>query len=185
MQDNLRYTRIAIGLHWLMAVLIIAQLTTGLAIGFNWIDRASGFPLMPVHKSLGLTIFTLAVLRLVWRLVHKPPPYPRDLTKFEKAAARLSHWAFYFFMLAVPLTGWTISSMGDRPLQWFGIFNWPKLPVENLSSAAGDNADRMHIYMAYALLALLILHIVAALKHHFIDRNTVLVRMLPIIKQPM
>lgn len=187
-----RYTKVAITLHWVIAAMIIVQLGSGIIMGFEAVQNFMGIPKFSVftmyqfHKSLGLTILVLSVLRLVWRLMHKPPAYPADLKKWEVISAKLSHVFFYIFMIGIPFTGWLLVSTSSRglPTIWFNQFAWPNLPLGNLQNKESINeiSETLHIYMAYSLLALLFIHVGAALKHHIIDRNEVLHRMIPFIK---
>lgn len=190
-----KYTKVAITLHWVIAAAIIVQLGTALIMGFESIKNLLGIPKFSVftmyqfHKSLGLTILVLSVLRLVWRLMHKPPPYPSDMKRWEVCAAKLSHIFFYVFMIGIPFTGWLLVSTSSRglPTIWFDQFTWPNLPVSGLGNkkTINDLSETLHVYMGYSLLALLFIHVGAALKHHIIDRNEVLHRMIPWIKPRM
>lgn len=187
--ENKTYTKVAITLHWVIALMIIGQLGTGIIMGYKLVDKSMLFPLYQFHKSLGLSVLALSVLRLLWRLTHKAPPLPGHMPLWEKLAAKASHYFFYFFMLAIPFSGWLIvsSSSFGLPTMWFNFFEWPHIPgIANLADAQKEQvnhlSETLHIYMAYALLALLCLHIAAALKHHFIDKDEVLHHMIPAIK---
>ncbi len=187
MSDTTRYTKVAITLHWVIALAIIAQLATGIIMGYDLLPKARLFPLYQFHKSLGLSVLVLSLLRLVWRMMHRPPAYPSHMPRWEVIAAKISHYAFYIFMIGVPLTGWLLVSSSSRglPTIWFGLFEWPNLPgIADLDNKQAVNgvARGLHVYMAYATLALLGLHIAAALKHHFIEHDEVLHRMIPFIK---
>lgn len=184
-----RYTKVAITLHWVIALMILGQLGTGIIMGYDLVDKSILFPMYQFHKSLGLTVLVLSLVRLAWRLTHKAPPLPNHMPVWEKLAAKASHYAFYIFMIGVPLTGWLIvsSSSFGLPTRWFNLFTWPHIPgIETLpddrKSQVNEVAETIHVYMAYATLALLGLHIAAALKHHFIDKDEVLHHMIPIIK---
>ena len=93
--------------------------------------------------------------------------------------ARATHLAFYVMMIAVPLAGWAMVSAGPRPLEWFGLFDWPKLPVDR---ATGEIAHDAHVILALSTVGLVLLHVAGALKHHFLDRDFVLARMLPLVR---
>lgn len=171
------YTRSAIAFHWAIAVAIIVNLAIG--IGHDAMPR--GWGVMPFHKALGITILVLSVARLAWRLTHRPPPLPATAPTWERTLAAATHWTLYALTIAVPLTGWMMSSGGNppRPLSWFGLFPIPHLPVDKASAGFGGEA---HEVLGYALAALVVLHVLAALRHHLILRDATLVRMLPILR---
>jgi len=191
-----RYTIVAILLHWLMALLIVWQIWVGIWMSGAIEDpatQAAAYDAFQFHKSLGLTLLVLAVLRLLWRLTHRFPPLPAHLPAWQQVAARLSHILLYAFIVLIPLTGWLYVSTGwnsamgmafQVPTIWFGLFEWPHIPGIEGSSALADVAIEMHQVMAFALIGLLVVHVAAALKHHFGDRDYVLWSMLPIISNP-
>ncbi|MEW9854581.1 cytochrome b [Novosphingobium sp. M1R2S20] len=172
------YSSIAIALHWIIAVLIIANVIGALAA--EGADRQTAGQIMSAHKSIGLTVLVLSLVRLGWRLAHGFPPLPASTPRWDAIVARTTHFAFYFFMIAVPLAGWTMVSAGPRPLEWFGLFGWPKLPV---SEALAGFAHDAHVILAFSTVGLLVLHVAGALKHHLIDRDEVLSRMLPLVRR--
>jgi len=190
MPDKQRYSIIAIGLHWLIAIMIIGQLAGGmLMVNLSVEQGALKFELFQWHKSFGVTIFILSVVRLLWRLTHKPPGLPNNMNRFEVFAANFTHLAFYGFMLTIPLIGWAVVSVSPYaasvPTYLFGVIPWPHLPFfehvaerEEITTLLAD----AHKFMGWAMIALLILHIGAALKHHFINGDNVLSRMLPLLK---
>jgi cytochrome b561 len=180
-----RYSRVAITLHWLIAFLIIGTLLgalvfSGLLTSANPADRAQGLEMLDVHRSFGLTILLLSLVRLAWRLTHRSPPLPATMRRWEVALARGSHLAFYSLLVAVPLAGYVMSSAGPYPVVYFGLFEVPKLPV---SETLGALAHGAHGPMALGIVALLVLHVAGALKHHYIDRDEVLARMLPLVRR--
>ena len=172
-----RYTRGAIAFHWIIAAAILFNLWLG--IWHESLPRE--WRVMPVHKATGITILVLSVARLAWRLTHRPPPLPATVPGWERAAAKAVHRTFYFLMIAVPLAGWAMSSVGTppRPLDWYGLFPIPYLPV---SAAVGDLGHDAHVILGYALAALVVIHIAAALRHHLLLRDATLVRMLPVLR---
>ena len=174
-----RYSAVAQAFHWIIAALIVTQFTLA------W--RAQDLPLgahklglLAWHKSFGMTVLMLAVLRLSWRLFNPPPVLPDGMSKIERFLAKTTHVLFYVLIFAMPLTGWLMSSAKNYSVSWFGLFTWPNL--------IGKNEDRFellrstHDFMSYVLLAIAVLHILAALKHHFWNKDDVLVRMLPFKK---
>jgi cytochrome b561 len=124
-----------------------------------------------------MTVLMLAVLRLVWRLTHTPPPLPEGMKPVERRLAQLTHAAFYFFLFAMPLSGWLMSSAKNYSVSWFGLFTWPNLIAPDERSF--NILKATHDLMAWSLFALALLHVLAALKHHFWDKDDVLRRMLP------
>jgi cytochrome b561 len=171
-----RYTRTAKTLHWLMAVLILGLL----ALGFYMQD----LPLSPQklqlyswHKWAGVTVFLLVLFRLAWRATHQPPPLPDHLPKLLQLAAHAAHALLYLLMIAIPLSGWLMSSAKGFQTVWFGVLPIPDLLGKN--QALGNLLQTVHLSLNLLLIAVLIAHVGAALKHHFMDRDDVLTRMLP------
>lgn len=174
-----RYGATAIALHWIVAVLILANL----ALGFYTVD----LPLSPQklrffswHKWTGVTVFALAALRLLWRLRHRAPALPTAMKPWEKAAAHASHVLLYLFFFATPLSGWLFSSASGFQTVYLGMLPIPDLLAKNRELA--DILKVTHHWIAGGLAALVALHALAALKHHFVDRDDVLVRMLPFLR---
>ncbi len=171
-----RYDGMAIALHWTIALLLLANLTTGF-IAEAAKDRFS-WNLMPVHKSVGLTILALSFVRIAWRLVHRPPPYLPSLGPVRAYLARLTHIILYAFMMLVPLTGWFRTSATRFPLRWFGIADVPKFAIEAHGKTALFVADA-HAILAYAFALLAAAHVGAALHHHVRLKDAVLLRIVP------
>jgi cytochrome b561 len=136
--------------------------------------------LLAWHKSFGMTILMLAVLRLAWRMFHRPPELPPAMTVIEKQIARGTHALFYCLLFLMPLTGWMMSSAKNYSVSWFNRFTWPNLIAPN--QRAFDILVVTHHVLSWLLFALAILHILAALKHHFWNKDDVLKRMLPFTK---
>ena len=174
-----RYTRVAIALHWLIAALILFNLWLGLA--HDSLPR--DWKVMPVHKAVGITVLALTLVRIGWRIAHPAPPLPDTVPRWERLAAHANHFGFYALMLLIPLTGWAMVSGTDkrRPLDWFGVFDIPYLPVSN---AVGGVGHELHEVLGWLMIALIVLHVAAALKHHFVSRDAVLTRMLPFVRPP-
>jgi len=174
-----RYTAPAIALHWLIAVLIMVSVGLGLYM--------VGLRLSPLklklyswHKWVGVTIFLLVVVRLIWRAAKAPPP-PLPGPKWQLAAALANHWLLYVLLVCIPISGWLMSSAYGVQVVYFGVVPLPDLIEKN--KALGDTLKAFHETFAFTLLALVLVHAVAALKHHFFDRDAVLHRMLPLVKQ--
>ncbi len=162
--------------HWLMALAIIGMLILGLyMVGLG--TTPNKFKLYGIHKSVGATILAFAVLRLLWRAMNLIPKMPEHMPKWEKIGADLSHYALYVCMLFMPLSGWLMSSAAGFPVSVFGWFKLPDLiqPNADMRKLFGT----AHFYIAYTLIGLICLHVLAALKHHFIDKDNILKRMLP------
>lgn len=134
--------------------------------------------LMPLHFSLGLTVLVLSVGRVAWRLAHRPSPLPADVRPWERIAGHAAHWTLYLLILAMPLTGWALMSGGHHPraVSWFGLFTVPQLPV---SGAAAESAHSAHVLLGWFMAGLVVIHIAAALRHHFLLRDAVLARIAP------
>jgi cytochrome b561 len=162
--------------HWVMAALILAQIALGL-MAANWRLSPTKIELFFWHKSTGMLILALVGLRILWRLANPTPELPADMAGWERAAARLSHLLLYALMIALPVTGWIVNSASNVPFRIFWLIPLPAIVAPDKSTA--DLFERVHGGL-FALLALvLVAHIGAALWHHFVKRNTVLVRMLP------
>jgi cytochrome b561 len=175
----IRYGAVAQAFHWIIAALVVTQfvlanLEGGLPLG------AHKLALIARHKSVGMTVLMLAVLRLLWRLKHPPPELPSGMTHLERVLARGTHWAFYLLLFAMPLTGWMMSSAKNYSVSWFGWFTWPNLIGKN--EAAFNLLHSTHEILSDILFVIAVLHILAALKHHFWNKDNVLLRMLPFVK---
>jgi len=167
-----RYSRVAMWFHWTIAALVIVNLVIGI---FH--DAIGG---MPIHKAVGITVLALTAGRVAWRLGHRPPPLPPHTAGWEKGVAHATHWALYLLMIAMPVSGWVMTSAGTRPLSWFGLFEIPKLPVDKAAGALGSQA---HGVLGWVMLALVVLHVAAALRHWLILRDGVFARMAPALER--
>lgn len=170
-----RYTKVAIWLHWLIGLAVIANI--GLAMLTEGLPRETHRAAMGVHKALGITILALTLLRLLWRLGHRTPPLPVGTPGWEKWASRIVHVLFYALLILLPLSGWVWMSAADRPIDFFGLFTLPSIVAPD--KALGDVMHERHEAMGLTMLALVIIHLLAVAKHQFIDRNRQLSRMNP------
>jgi cytochrome b561 len=181
-----RYSLVAIVLHWLSALGILALVAMGLAMTQLELAPMRKFELYQWHKSLGITVLLLTLLRLGWRLFRPPPALPPGMPKVERRAAHGAHILLYGLLIGMPLTGWAVVSASpfNIPTLLYGTIPWPHLPViATLADKA--NAEKVlavvHASGAWILIALLVLHVGAALLHHLILRDDTLWRMLPLV----
>jgi cytochrome b561 len=173
-----RYSRGAIILHWLIAFLIIGNFVG--AWTSEDLPRDQRMIMMGYHKATGIVILLLTLVRIGWRLINPPPPLLETLKTWEAALARVTHALFYVLMLAVPLAGLGLhSAFGQgKPVSIFGLFDFPALPV-GIDKPTIGLFHELHEVTATAMLVLLGLHVAAALKHQFLDRDGTLARMKP------
>jgi len=170
-----RYTPVAIALHWLLALAIVGAFGVGLYM--------TSLPFSPTrlklynwHKWAGVTILALSALRLLWRLTHRPP-VDLPMPGWQRRAAHATHGLLYLLFFAVPLAGWAYSSAAGFPIVWFGVLPLPDFVPKD--QALAETFKLLHRYAAYGLALLVTVHVGAALKHHFIDRDGLLARMNP------
>jgi cytochrome b561 len=173
---NNSYTAIAKLFHWGMALVFAGVIV----LGFVMTDM----PLSPEklqyyawHKWAGVSVFMLVWLRLVWRVLNPPPAYPSTMSPWVKGVAHLGHAALYGLMIVIPVSGWLLSSAKGVQTVWFGVLPLPDLLEKN--KELGQLLHEVHEALNFVLLFLLAGHVAAALKHHWIDRDDILKRMLP------
>jgi cytochrome b561 len=173
--SSVRYGWVAQALHWVIVALLVVQVPLGM-IAHELPAGLERLVLMSRHKSLGITILALAAVRFAWRWFNRPPPAP-PMPRWQAIASRLNHGALYALLFALPLTGWLSSSAANHPVSWFGLLQLPDFiaPDTGLKEAL----EETHELLVILLLALTLLHVAAALKHQFIDRDRLLLRMLP------
>jgi cytochrome b561 len=179
-----RYTRMAIALHWIIAALIAVNVMLGLIVDALPDDLAR--PAIDLHKSFGLTVLGLVLLRILWRLSHPAPPLPGSYRRIERIGAHLAHGLLYALILLLPVSGWLHDSAfkdaAAHPLRLFWIIPWFRIAaIQDLPAAPKEALHNqffaLHAWTGYALYALVALHIAAALKHQFVDRHAELQRM--------
>ena len=170
------YTKTAMSLHWLMAILLFGLL----ALGFYMHD----LPLSPQklqfyswHKWAGVTAFLLVLVRLGWRVMHVPPALPAGMPKLMQFAAHAGHFMLYALMLAIPLTGWLMSTAKGFQTVWFGLLPIPDLLDKN--KELGDLLAQVHSALNFLFIAVIVGHVGAALRQHLIDKDAILTRLLP------
>jgi cytochrome b561 len=169
-----RYTGVAVSLHWIIAGLIVVNLF----LGFFHEDfgKAATPVLMTLHKPVGFTVLALSVARLAWRLTHRPPRADAVLKRWEATLAALTQWLFYALMIALPVTGWILTSGNGRATNWFWLV---KIPALSVSKTTGREFGDYHVYLGWSMLALLLLHVAGALAHQLRGHRQVLGRMAP------
>ena len=172
--STVRYNPISVVFHWLMAAIIVATWSIAIVV--------SDMPLSPAritgyswHKWLGVTVFFLVILRLVWRATHPAPQLEIKMPVWQERAMQLTHFALYLLMIVIPLVGWLMSSAKGYTVNYFGLFELPDLLSKD--KALGHQLKDLHEYLADVLVALVCLHVLAALKHQFIDKDGLLSRM--------
>lgn len=171
-----RYGLVSVLLHWVMAVIVIGLLVLGLYMVSLPIGLQK-LKLFGWHKAFGILILMLVSLRLGWRLSSTQPVLPAHMRHMERLAATTAHIALYFCMIAMPITGWLMSSAAELPVSFFGLFVLPDLVSPNV--VLRDMLATIHQCLAYSLIVLICLHIAAALQHHFYYKDDILTRMLP------
>ena len=179
--SSTRYTGVAIALHWLIAIAIFGSFAVGLYM--------ADLPLSPQklklyswHKWAGVTIFLFVAVRLGWRLLHRPPELPAAMPDWQRKVALVTHVLLYVLMIVIPLSGWLMSSAKGFQTVWFGILPLPDLLSKN--EELGKLLAEVHELLNWSMATLVAAHLGAALKHHFLDRDDVLTRMLPFLRNP-
>jgi len=177
-----RYSAFTLTVHWLTAALVVAQ------FAIAWITEDLDKPVrgfwMMGHKSIGLTILVITLVRLGVRLFHPALPLPANTPGWQKIAARGSHILLYILLIGMPLLGWIASTASQRPILYFGLFTWPDLPFVPHERAISKLVMGWHEVGAWMLLAIVAVHLLAAIKHGMIDKDGVLQRMLPFLSRP-
>ena len=174
------YTRTAIGLHWLMALFVFVTFPLGM-IAHEMAFSPDKLRLLSYHKWLGVTVFILLVIRLVWRVTHKPAALDSALPQWQKVAAHTVHVLLYVLLFAIPLSGWLMSSAKGFQTVYLGIFPLPDLLPKD--KALGEILSEVHEILNMGMLLLLVAHSAAALKHQFVERDGTLARMLPFLNK--
>lgn len=175
-----RYTGVAISLHWLIADAILGTFVLGQVMTSLQLSPFK-LKLYSYHKWIGVTIFLLVLVRLAWRLGHKPPPPPASMPAWQHRAAGIAHLGLYALTLAIPISGWLMSSASGFQVVYLGVLPIPDLLAKNKDLA--DQLKELHEALNWLMVLVAALHVAAALKHHLVDRDDVLSRMLPFIKQ--
>src|SRR5262245_34525792 len=169
------YTVTARVLHWIVAALVLIMIPLGVVIANEW-GGPWQTPLYDLHKSIGAVILPLGVVRLIWRLLYPPPPLPADIPPMQQLAALVTHWMLYALLIAQPLIGWIATSAYPAPLPVFGLFELPK--IWRADQPFSEWLFAVHRWLGIALAGVAAMHIGAALHHHFVRKDRVLMRML-------
>ena len=183
-----RYTAVAIVLHWLIAIILIG--TIAVAWQFEDAKGLAKFQLFQLHKSLGITVLVLSLARLGWRLANPAPAPLASMKPWETLASKAVHLGFYVIMIGLPMTGWLMVSASSKniPTLLFGLVNLPFLPFvhglpKDQAHLLKEVFEAAHGILGKITYALIVLHVGAALKHQFIDRDSVVSRMIPFLKR--
>jgi len=176
-----RWGAVAQTFHWLIAALVIAQGAIGLTMVELSLSPAK-IKVYALHKSIGLTVLALALLRLAWRAGNRAPRDPAATPHWQRIAARVSHAALYVLILALPLSGWLFNSASNFPLAWFGLVHLPS-QTGHVDAALKAFALTAHVTLFWILVVVLVVHVGAALWHHYELHDDVLRRMLPWTKR--
>ena len=181
-----RYNTVAMAFHWIIAALVIANIALGLYMGGLPNSDPNKFMIYQTHKSIGLTVLVLSMLRLGWRLVNPVPQLPLGMHPIVAAMARFTHMFFYFLIIFIPLSGWLMVSASPlgNGTNYFGLFIWPNLPFYAGQTRAQLHSvhevyEAVHVYLAWTAIVLVPIHVIAALYHHFLRGDNVLRRMVP------
>jgi cytochrome b561 len=174
-----RYGAVAQLFHWAIVALVITQFV--LANRAEGLSPVAKIGVLATHKSVGITILGLALLRLTWRLFNPVPPLPAGAPRWQDRAAHVSHFLLYALLFITPVLGWLMSSARNFSVSWFGLVTLPDFIPP--SKAAYQTLHAAHEFLAKSLAVIAVVHAAAALKHHFFDRNDVLRRMLPVAER--
>ncbi len=175
-----RYTRTAVMLHWLVALALLCAFPLGLYMSDLKLSPQK-LQLYSYHKWLGISTLLLVAARLLWRAGHRPPPLPTAMPRWQQSAAHGVHHLLYLLMVMVPMSGWLMSSALGVSVVWFGVLPLPDLVGRD--KQLGELLKAAHETLNYTLLALIALHVAAAIRHQFAARDGTLARMLPCLKQ--
>jgi cytochrome b561 len=179
MNRDIRYNNAAIFLHWAMAIGFVLMFSSGLIMEYVDVAKSLKFNLYQWHKSGGVLLLLAFTLRLILRLIKRPPALPAQMKKYEATLAKLGHWGLYAMMLAMPLTGWLMvsSSVYGLPTIVFNLFEWPHIPGVHGDKQIHDIAKQGHFILAITFFVLIAAHIGAVIKHAIFDHENLLRRM--------
>ena len=185
-RDLPRYSGIAMTLHWLVALLMVCNVLLIWSVDY-W-PKTWTRPVIDTHKSIGITVLGLALLRLLWRIANPPPALPASYARWERLSSHATHLALYGLMFALPLSGWLHDSAwkqaATHPMKLFTFIPWPRIAfIMHLDATTKESLhtlfSNIHTALAYVLFGLFVLHVAGALKHQWVDKEPELQRMLP------
>jgi len=171
-----KYGIVSILLHWIIAIIVIGMLTLGIYMS-DLPNSLYKLKLYGWHKEWGFVVLFLITLRIIWKMRNVSPSLTAPIPYWQIVIAKLTHWMFYLILFVMPITGWIITSSANLPVSFFGFFVIPV--ITSRSKNVQHLFANIHSWVAYILIALIVLHILAALKHAFIDKDDILKRMLP------
>ncbi len=174
-KEGYRFGRISIINHWTVAIIFLGVLALGFYLEFAGSGRGQGGPWMGGHKAAGVILLIIALWRIIWRLLQGFPKDTVHIPAWQDVAAKGVHWVLFFAIVAMPISGILMSVYGDRAINVFGLFIIPVQPENEMINRLGD---AFHWYMSYIVAAVILMHVAGALKHHFIDKDDTLKRML-------
>lgn len=192
MTETHRYTAVAITLHWLIAIMIVLLIFVGWRAGDMAEALRAGsteFTLDDVrfvfdmHKTFGIIVLALSLARLIWRFMNPVPPMPEDMKPWEKTVARVTHFSFYVLIIGMPILGWLTASSSQLPSYFFNNPSWPIPDIAPNNETLHEVTEFLHGRGAWVIIVLLVLHAGAALKHHIVDKDDVLARMIPFLRR--
>lgn len=174
-----RYNTVSIILHWVIGLAFIGMVISGYVMTRDFIDSSIRYPIYPWHKSTGLLLIFAVFARVIWRFAHKPPALPDVFKSWELKAVKAGHLALYMWMCVLPLSGWMLitTSTSGRKTEFFGLFEWPKIPFVPQSDVLNDIVGEVHEILGFSLAALILVHVAATLKHVIFDKQNILARM--------
>ncbi|HVJ52953.1 MAG TPA: cytochrome b [Aliidongia sp.] len=172
-----RYGSVAIALHWLTAALIAAAILVIWSFGYAEPHTPLKTDLLIIHRSLGLTVLAVAIVRLAWRVIHGAPPLDLGLPAWQRLIALVTHWAFYLLFFVQPITGYLSTAADNHEVSYFMLFDVPQMvPYDH---ALAEAMDGVHSALQWVIYTLIVLHTGAALAHHYLFKDGTLRRMLP------
>ena len=181
-----RYDNVAVALHWVIALAIIANIALGLYFGDLPRSDPGKFQLAQIHKSIGLSVLVLSLARVGWRLSHPVPPLPEDMSAMLRLLARTTQFLLYVLIVAIPLSGWAMASASPfgLPTRFFGLVEWPQIAYfADMTRAQKmplhERLEDLHALLAWSAIVLVPIYVAGALYHQFVRRDAVVARMLP------
>lgn len=177
--NPVRYHMLLISLHWIMALAFIAMIIMGIVMTEGGLEKSLRFKFYQWHKSFGVLLLWAFVLRIFIRQLTALPPLPERLSKRDKVLAKAGHIILYAFMLLMPLSGWLMvsSSAYGLPTMIFSWFEWPHVPFVAANKQVHEFSEETHEWLAYSFIAVILLHVLAVLKHWYVDKVNILPRM--------